>query len=184
MKHAGWQFAVLLAIALAVRLGAGLLWQSRLDGRFCLGDSESYWRLGAAIAAGGPYEYGPQHARVFRTPGYPVLLAPIIWLFGEGRAGVAMARAEAALFGTLAVALVWWLARRLFDERAAWIAAISGSFLSGRHCLERAGSQRGPVLPLDAPAIRAVDHRLGLAESRPTRRAAASARGWPPGPPR
>jgi hypothetical protein len=81
MKRAPWrQLAVLLVLAFVLRLAAGLAWQSRLDGRFGMGDSESYWTLGKAIAQGQPYELGENHARVFRTPGYPVMLAPIFWL--------------------------------------------------------------------------------------------------------
>ena len=36
---------LLLVIAFAIRLAAGWAWQSRLDGRFGMGDSESYWAL-------------------------------------------------------------------------------------------------------------------------------------------
>ena len=110
---------LILALGFALRLGAGWAWQSRLDGqRFAMGDSDSYWTLGRAIAEGKPYEYGSDHARVFRTPGYPLLLAPISWLLGDTRNAVLLARAEAALLGTLAVAAVWWLTRLLFDDRA------------------------------------------------------------------
>src|SRR3972149_3292866 len=111
--------ALLLVIALVARLAAGWAWQSRLDGRFGMGDSESYWTLGLAIAEGKPYECGAQHARVFRTPGYPLLLTPILSLLGDSRSAILLARAEAALLGTLAVAAVWWLTRLLFDQQAA-----------------------------------------------------------------
>ena len=139
---------MLLAIALTLRLGAGLALQSRLGGHFCMGDSESYWQLGAAIAEAEPYEYGPLHARVFRTPGYPLLLAPVVGLFGEGSLGVAMARAEAACFGTLAVALLWWLARRLSDERTAWIAAVLAAFYPGAVALSVLVLSEAPFCPL------------------------------------
>ena len=56
-------------------------------------------RLAWTIAEGKPYEYGPEHARVFRTPGYPLLLAPILRLAGDGQSAVLLARAEAALLG-------------------------------------------------------------------------------------
>ena len=67
MKRTVWKLGLLLTIALCVRLGAGCFWQSRIAGRFGLGDSQSYWHLGAALAKGSPYEYGPLHARVFRA---------------------------------------------------------------------------------------------------------------------
>jgi hypothetical protein len=124
-----WQrLGLLLILALALRLAAGWAWQARLEGRFGMGDSESYWSLGLAIAQGRPYECGPEHAQVFRTPGYPILLAPILWLAGDGQTAVLLARAEAALLGTLAVLAVWWLARLLFDDRAAMVAAVLAAF--------------------------------------------------------
>jgi 4-amino-4-deoxy-L-arabinose transferase-like glycosyltransferase len=115
---------LLLAAAFVLRLAAGWAWQSRFDQqRFGMGDSESYWTLGLAIADGKPYECGPERAQVFRTPGYPMLLAPVAWLLGDNQKAVLLARAEAALLGTLAVAAVWWLTRLLFDRRAALLAA-------------------------------------------------------------
>ncbi len=132
MKYSSWrQLALLLLVAFALRLAAGGVWQARLDGRFALGDSESYWQLGRAIAEGRPYVYGQQDAQVFRTPGYPLLLAPIFLLAGDGPGAVLLARAEAALFGTLAVLGVWWIALLLFDRQAAWIAALLAAFYPG-----------------------------------------------------
>ena len=126
MNRAAWKhLALLLAVALAARLAAGLYWQSRLNrqgAQFEFGDSESYWTLGRAIARDRPYRYGPEGAQIFRTPGYPLLLAPIFRVAGE-RPSVIWARAQSAVFGTLAVAGVWWLAKELFDARAGLIAA-------------------------------------------------------------
>ena len=136
MKHDYWQkLVVVLVIALALRQGTGWMWQVYLTGpfglwdrpfhrQFGLGDSETYWSLGLAIAEGRPYTYEPSGAQVFRTPGYPILLAPILWLAGDSLSAVLLARAEAALLGTLAMLAVWWLTRLLFDDRAAMIAAI------------------------------------------------------------
>jgi len=114
------QLAVVLIVALALRLVAGWVWQARLDGRFGFGDSESYWTLAHAVSLGGPYQI--DDARVFRTPGYPLLLAPIFFLTG-GEPSVMWARAESALLGTLSVGAVWWLGRTLFDARAGLVAA-------------------------------------------------------------
>lgn len=115
--------AVLLLVALAVRLGTAAWWQHRLGGprEFFFADSQSYWVLGRAIAQGGPYEFGSEDARVFRAPGYPLLLAPIFLAFGPAPPAMS-GRALGAACGALAVALVWWLARRLFGARAGWIA--------------------------------------------------------------
>ena len=149
MERVTWrQLAVLLAIAFVLRLAAGWVWQSRLDGHFGMGDTESYWSLGKAIAQGQPYEYGENHARVFRTPGYPVLLAPIFWLTDDGRTAVFLGRAEAALFGTLAVLGVWWLTRLLFDDRAALAAAALATFYPGAIALGVLLLSEAPFCPL------------------------------------
>ena len=123
----GQQLALVLIVALGLRLAAGWWWQSRLgDDRFGFGDSQSYWTLGRAIAQGQPYQTGPD-SRVFRTPGYPLLLAPIFML-SRGEPSVLWARAASAVCGTLAVGGVWWLARRLYSNRAGiwggWMAAL------------------------------------------------------------
>jgi len=122
------QLALVLTVALCLRLAAGWVWQARLDGGFGFGDSQSYWMLAHSIAHGGPYKYG--EARVFRTPGYPLLLAPVVLVAGEklsetqpSGAQVMWARAQSALFGTLSVAGVWWLGRQLCDARAGLAAA-------------------------------------------------------------
>ncbi|MCX7428191.1 MAG: glycosyltransferase family 39 protein [Planctomycetia bacterium] len=115
------RLAVLLIVALVLRLAAGVLWQTRIDQRFAFGDSQSYWSLARSIAFGEPYRYGPVDGSVFRTPGYPLLLAPIFLVGGENPS-VPWARALGAVFGTLAVLGVWSLARMLFDSTAGWIA--------------------------------------------------------------
>jgi hypothetical protein len=141
------QLALVLAVALGLRLAAGWWWQSRLgDDRFGFGDSQSYWTLGRAMARGQPYQTGPD-SRVFRTPGYPLLLAPIFVLSG-GEPSVLWARAESAVCGTLAVGGVWWLARRLYSGRAGiwggWMAALyPGAVALGALVLSEA-----PFLPL------------------------------------
>jgi hypothetical protein len=149
MKHSRWrQLVVLLAVAFALRLAAGWVWQSRLDGRFALGDSIGYWALAQTIATGQPYEFGHLHDYVFRTPGYPVLLAPIVRWVGDGPAGVLAARAEAALLGTLAVLGVWWLARLLFDDRAALLAAAIAAVYPGAIVLSVLVLSEAPFCPL------------------------------------
>jgi hypothetical protein len=140
------RLVALLAIALILRLAAGWVWQSRLSDHFAMGDSESYWQLGRAIAHSQPYQY--EGYRVFRTPGYPVLLAPVFRLAGDGKAAILLARAEAALFGTLAVLAAWWLTRLLFNDRAAWIAAILATFYPGAVVLSVLVLSEAPFCPL------------------------------------
>ncbi|MBN1395544.1 MAG: glycosyltransferase family 39 protein [Pirellulales bacterium] len=149
MKHSTWrQLVLLFFVAFLLRLAAGAVWQSRLDGRFAMGDSESYWQLAQTIVEGRTYVYGEQRARVFRTPGYPLLLAPIFLVADDGPTAVYLARAEAALFGALAVLAVWWIALLLFDRRAAWIAALSTAFYPGAIVLSVLVLSEAPFCPL------------------------------------
>jgi len=136
-----------LLLAFLLRLAAGWFWQARLSDRFGLPDSESYWQLGKAIAFGESYEYGKYHARVFRTPGYPLLLAPIIRFAGDGFFGILLARAEAALLGTLAVCGVWCFTRLLFDDRTAGVAAILAVFYPGAVALSILLLSEAPFCP-------------------------------------
>lgn len=113
--------AVLLA-ALGVRLAAAWWWQARQPGRFVFGDSESYWELSRTIAQGGPYQFGSPDAKIFRTPAYPLVLAPLFLIAGR-EPPVIWARMLGVALGTLTVAGVAWLAWQLFDRRTALVAA-------------------------------------------------------------
>ncbi|MEN6558153.1 MAG: glycosyltransferase family 39 protein [Thermoguttaceae bacterium] len=150
MSQSTWRPLVLLLLAaLVLRLAAGWAWQSQLgDQRFGMGDSESYWHLAQTIAQGEPYCFGVHHARAFRTPGYPVLLAPIVHWAGDTPTAILLARAEAALLGTLAVGLVWWLARLLFDARVALLAAALATFYPGAILLSALILSEAPFCPL------------------------------------
>ncbi len=114
---------LILLVALALRLAAGVWWQSRLPpgDSFGMPDSETYWALGRTIAEGKPYELGPNR-QVFRTPGYPALLAPLFLIFGR-EPPAAWAFAESALLSVAAVAAVYGLTRSLFDQRTGLLAA-------------------------------------------------------------
>lgn len=147
------QLAAVLIVALCLRLGAGWVWQARLDGRFGFGDSRSYWVLAHSIAHGGPYKCG--EARAFRTPGYPLLLAPVVLVAGEesspmqpARAQVMWARAQSALFGTLSVAGVWWLGRQLFDARTGLAAALIAAIYPGAIAMGTFVLSEAPFCPL------------------------------------
>jgi 4-amino-4-deoxy-L-arabinose transferase-like glycosyltransferase len=126
-NHTTW--IVILAVALVARLAAGALWQARLEvGRqFYFGDSDSYWELARTIARGDDYQYRSPDARVFRAPGYPLILAGLFVAFGD-EPPVMAGRAISAVLGTVAVGVVLWWATHLFDARAGlvagWIAAL------------------------------------------------------------
>ena len=127
------EIAILLAIlivTLGVRIGAAFWWQSRIDGAFRFGDSETYWELAEKLAAGQPYEYGPNRFQVLRTPGYPAVLAPLFWIFDDSPPVMA-ARLLGAVLGTLAVGGIWWWARSLFGQFAGLIAAGIGAVYPG-----------------------------------------------------
>lgn len=123
LSPARWWLVGILGAAFALRLGAGFWWQERLrEGeKFRFGDSEGYWELGRTMARGKPYEYGPLRYKVFRTPGYPAVLAPLFLVRDEPP--VIWGRALSAILATAAVAGVAGLARLLFDERTALFAA-------------------------------------------------------------
>jgi len=125
--------ACVLIVALGLRLAAGWYWQGRLDrqgsGPFGFGDSDGYWVLAHQIARGEPYQYGPEGFRVFRTPGYPVLLAPLFLL--SDAPPIMWGRALSAVLDSAAVAAVGWLAWRLFNPWAGVLAAAMAAVYPG-----------------------------------------------------
>ncbi|HVC92512.1 MAG TPA: glycosyltransferase family 39 protein [Pirellulales bacterium] len=120
----GLILALLLAIAFAARVAAGVWWQSRLPQgtRFAFGDSQTYWTLGQQLAHGEPYQYGSANASVFRMPGYPLLLAALFRVVGDDPP-VVWARGLGALLGTMAVGCVYWLGRQVLEPPTALLAA-------------------------------------------------------------
>lgn len=139
---------VLLQVAFGIRLAAAQWWEWRLppQQKFGFGDSEGYWELGRTIARGEEYRYGEY--RVFRTPGYPALLAPLFWISGEREPPTMWARGEGAVFGTLAILLVMLLTRTLFNERAAWIAGLIATFYPGQIASSIFVLSEAPFIPL------------------------------------
>lgn len=121
-------WTLILAVALAARLSAAVWWQARLgERRFFFGDSDGYWELARTIADGEPYVYKPAEARVFRTPGYPLVLSGLFVAYGR-EPPILAARILGAVLGTIAVGVIGWWTAQLFDARAAplagWIAAL------------------------------------------------------------
>ena len=140
-----WLF--ILTLALLVRVGVGIYWNSIVeksanqstnppsvskDGPFFYGDSDSYWKLARTIAFGRPYEFDETRRwQIFRTPGYPAILAPLFWIYGETPPTFA-ARMEGAIFGTINVVLVGWLALTIFgkSDRGRLIALLASLFVA------------------------------------------------------
>lgn len=120
----------ILLVAFLLRFGVAVWWQSRVGERFAFGDSLSYWSLAESISEGQPYVYGTYDAKIFRTPGYPILLAPLFLIWG-GAPPFMAARMLGVICGTLGVWGVWWLARMLFGSRAANVAATLAAIYPG-----------------------------------------------------
>ena len=183
-----------MIVAFVLRLAAGWAWQSRLAGqpdrlatcpttRFGMGDSEATGHLHGHRRRESPIEYGSADARVFRTPGYPLLLAPIVRLADGGHSAVLLAQAEAALLGTLAVLGVWWLTRLLFDDRTAFLAAGLATFYPGAIALSALVLSEAPFCPLMLLELGVVDPGVASAVVG-GRKALGFCAGWPRGQPR
>jgi 4-amino-4-deoxy-L-arabinose transferase-like glycosyltransferase len=149
-----WWVVALLVAAFAVRLAAGFWWQSRLPDKepFGFADSESYWSLGRSMARGDAYEFGEDRFQVFRTPGYPVLLAGLMSVVGDDDppliGQVRWARALSALLGVITVGGVIWLAWLLFDERTALLAGALAAFYPGAIAMSTFVLSEAPFCPL------------------------------------
>jgi 4-amino-4-deoxy-L-arabinose transferase-like glycosyltransferase len=138
----------ILLLAFAVRLAAGCWWERRLpeDVKFAFPDSETYWELGRALAAGRPFEMNPDR-RVFRTPGYPALLASVFWLVGDDPP-VLVARALGALLGVLAVGGVMGLAGLLFGRQTALLAGAIAAIYPDAVAMSTFVLSEAPFCPL------------------------------------
>jgi 4-amino-4-deoxy-L-arabinose transferase-like glycosyltransferase len=124
-KHEMARLALVLAVALAARLGFVVWWQRTqiVDSQqFEFPDSQGYWELGRHMARSEPYEFGSSDRRVYRAPGYPLLLAAMFRVVGSDANPVA-ARVLGALLGTLSVGAVYWFSRIMFSADVAFVAA-------------------------------------------------------------
>lgn len=124
---------LILASAFSVRAMAAVIWQQQLAQReqlFLFGDSTSYWYLAQTIANGEPYQFGSPDAAIFRTPGYPWLLSWCAALENQ-QTGVLCARLMGCLFGTITIAVVMWVVRRLFGRPASLISGALAALYPG-----------------------------------------------------
>jgi 4-amino-4-deoxy-L-arabinose transferase-like glycosyltransferase len=116
----------LLALAVVLMAGLGLrVAYVLLTQDFPLtGDQPEYHSQGRLIADGMWFwtalPYGELHAGMWKAPGYPAFLGVVYTLIGPSVTGALLVQ---ALIGPVVIAMVWLLARRLFDARVALVAA-------------------------------------------------------------
>ncbi|MCA9035492.1 MAG: glycosyltransferase family 39 protein [Planctomycetaceae bacterium] len=108
----------ILIVAFGLRLLAAFAVEHHVQkaGRAFLieGDANGYWELAQKIAAGQDYCIHQPPRYVLRTPGFPLLLAASIELFGPS---ILCARIVLAGIGAGCCWLTWYLARLLFTEK-------------------------------------------------------------------
>jgi len=117
-------FALVLAFSLLTKLGLALFVWFRNPAAVWHPDSATYHDLALNLlrygvfsrSSGPPFVY-----EVFRTPGYPLLLATVYSPFGVSTLPVALVQ---AVLATGTVALTWILGRKLFGPRAGTLAAV------------------------------------------------------------
>lgn len=115
---------LLLALALVVGLGLRVAYVLLTQGFALTGDQPEYHAEGQLIAEGMWFytalPYGELHAGMWKAPGYPAFLGVVYMLVGPSVTGALLVQ---ALIGPVVIAMVWLLARRLFDARVALVAA-------------------------------------------------------------
>lgn len=128
---------VLFAIAWVLRIVAVLAVQyylgqiSQPPRQYVIeGDAEGYWHLGRCLAHGEPYQIYTPPRYVLRMPGFPLILAVSMRLFGES---LLAARLVLATIGAAGCLGVYQLGHRLFGHRtgliAGGLAAVSPVFV-------------------------------------------------------
>lgn len=115
----------LLLLALSLRAVAAIVIDRHVSnaGRQFLieGDANGYWELAQKIATGEEYSIYTPPRRVLRTPGFPILLAGCIKVFGTN---ILAASLMMAVVGTGCCWLTWLLARRVTNEIVANVALL------------------------------------------------------------
>ena len=127
----------MFAVAWALRIVAVIAVQHYLQNvaqpprQFVIeGDADGYWQLAHQIAAGEPYQIYTPPRMALRMPGFPVILAFSIRVFGDS---LFAARLVLATIGAWGCVGVYHLGRRLFGHRtgliAGGLAALSPIFI-------------------------------------------------------
>ena len=111
-----------LMSALTVRAAVAFWWQHRLGDpqAVSMPDTYGYWYLGQQIADGQPYQFGSSDARIFRCPGYPILLAGLFRAVGP-QAPKIWGRLLGALLGAVAVGGVICLTHAILQASGPFV---------------------------------------------------------------
>jgi 4-amino-4-deoxy-L-arabinose transferase-like glycosyltransferase len=116
---------ILMSVALLARIAAAVLieqYVQNADRSFLVeGDANGYWILAQQIVSGKDYSIYTPPRRVLRMPGFPILLATSIKLFGDS---VLAARIVLALVGTACCWLTYCLGNRLYSPQTGFWAAM------------------------------------------------------------
>lgn len=117
---------ILFAVAWSLRIAAVLMIHYYLQHmavpprQFVIeGDADGYWQLAHRIVEGKPYEIYTPPRQVLRMPGFPLILAVSIRLFGDS---LLAARLVLATIGALGCVGVYQLGLRLVGQRVGFIA--------------------------------------------------------------
>ena len=120
MRRSCCLFWTILLLALLLRVVAAVVIDQKVTaaGRTFLieGDANGYWELAQHLAAREDYAIHQPPRYILRTPGFPLLLAASIKLFGNS---VFAATLVMAVLGTGCCWLTWLLGRKLFDTTTA-----------------------------------------------------------------
>jgi 4-amino-4-deoxy-L-arabinose transferase-like glycosyltransferase len=142
--------AVVLAIALAVRVAVVV---ASPDYRPYY-DSGDYVRHAVSIGSGHGFPdsvfTASESPSAFRPPLYPYLLGGVYLVFGEVTTA---GRLAGALFGVLAVLLVYLVARRLWDDRTGLVAAALAAVFPGLFLLTGALITEPVYLAIELAAV-------------------------------
>jgi len=124
-----WALLAILLLGFIIRLGAAVWWESRVPQgqRFAFGDSVGYEEIAKNVANGQGFAYGT--AKITRTPGYPLLLAPIYW-FVDQPPTISL-RLIGILLGVATIGLAAWLCEMVFGRAAGLISAMLVAFYPG-----------------------------------------------------
>ena len=134
---------IIIGIAVALRL-IGLWMASDLEPKR---DEKQYFAAARSIAETGyPVYPNPIWDEAHSSPGYPYLLAACYELVGKASFRLTSQVVQVAL-SVFTVFLVYWIARRAFDQQTAWVAAAATAVFPtldarSRQPLRRAGSLR------------------------------------------